>query len=199
MFFHRFFVFAIIVDGISVRKAEHSEICLLFYFLSDLSPDRKERIMSQENIDSANEVEVKNDHQLSQLEIMEKNMKMNVKQAHRSLLAMIFTGGIFLVLLVAACIVVPPAIQTLNNVNTAINQLNGTVEQANASLSQIDDMTASITRTSDNVNKLVEDNTEDLTNSVEKLSEIDYDALNESVQDLKTSAAGLAKVMSFFN
>lgn len=152
---------------------------------------------SEINQETLSEDEKKNG--MSQIEIMEKNMKMNIKQAHRSLLAMIFTGGIFLVLLVAACIVVPPAIQTLNNVNTAINQLNGTVAQANASLTQIDDMTASITKTSDNVNKLVEDNTEDLTNSVQELSKIDYDALNDSIQDLKTSASGLAKIMAFFN
>lgn len=74
-----------------------------------------------------------------------------------------FTGGIFVIILIAAIILVPKVLVTLQHADQLIGN-------ANLALAEITRMSNSVGDMSKKVDQLVADNSEKLTESVEKLS-----------------------------
>ncbi|MCR5411288.1 MAG: hypothetical protein K6E90_09975 [Lachnospiraceae bacterium] len=121
--------------------------------------------------------------------------KKEVKYAKR---AAFFMMGIFLIFLVAAIILVPKIVTTLNSANTAIKAANETLVQANEALTGINTMTTSITGTSDKMNSMLVDNSQSLTDAVDKMNKIDFAGLNQAIQDLQDAVGPFATLMNKF-
>lgn len=109
-----------------------------------------------------------------------------------------FTLGIFLVLAIAMAIVIPQVTTTLANVNSAVNQASDTVAKANEAIDNINLMSTSITGTSEKMNTMLDDNSEAIASSVQKLSNIDFEGLNSAIQDLQDAVGPFASFMNKF-
>ena len=99
--------------------------------------------------------------------------------------------GIFLIMLVAAILIVPRTIKT-------INQVNQLATQASESVTKIDEMTESITTASENLNGFIDENAETLTKATKSISEIDFEGLNQAIKDLQDTVGPMATFFGKF-
>ena len=136
---------------------------------------------------------------LSQIrDLQEKKLKVE-KRTSKLLFALT------LVILIAVIVMVPATLmlfnkvtQTVDKANGAIDDITATVRRAETTLDGIDEMTESASQAASNMNQLVEDNSKTLNESIKALSEVDYEGLNEAINDLKSTASSMAEVMSVF-
>ena len=96
--------------------------------------------------------------------------------------------GIFAVLFITVSIIVPRATATLSNIDQVSGQMYETIDE-------IDTMVAEMTTASTNLNKLVDDNSQALTDAINNIAGIDFEGLNKAIKDLKDTVGPMA---SFF-
>lgn len=104
--------------------------------------------------------------------------------------------GLMLVALVAvvitvAVILVPEATKTLRYIDDVTLKEQET-------LGQIDEVAESLIASSDNLNKLVDENAEELTAAVKSISEVDFEGLNKAIKDFQDAVGPLASFMNRF-
>lgn len=118
-----------------------------------------------------------------------------LKTQKRTLLGTRIATAAVVIMCAAVCIslgiLVPKVTKTLDDVNAAIERTESLVESAEKSLSEIDGMIA-------NVNTLVVDNTESLEEAVNNLNSVNFDELNQAIQDLGDVVEPLANFVNKF-
>lgn len=92
--------------------------------------------------------------------------------------------GIFIMMLVTVAVLVPKISNTLQNANTAIEQISQTAREA-------DELFAS-------VSSLVEESSEGVTLAIDAMNSIDFEGLNQSIEDLGNVVAPLSSFFSRF-
>ena len=97
-------------------------------------------------------------------------------------------AGMLAVLIICVLIVIP-------KVSTTLSHINSVATKAETSIESIDKMTDSILKASENMNKLVDDNGENLAAAVKSLSEIDFEGLNKAISDLQDAVGPMAAFM----
>ena len=139
-----------------------------------------------------------NDHDLL-VELVKSQKKTETKTNILALILMIFV----LLITLALCIIIPKVVFMIDNVNNTIVQVDqavtdfsdGVVQietalgEAQGSLDGIDEMVG-------NVNKIVVENTENASNAITNISNVDIDTLNQSIKNLHDIVEPLA---NFFN
>lgn len=125
----------------------------------------------------------------TQEEVMKTLLKNSKKQVFYARLAAIFTGVLMIAVVVSLVRVVPNFLVTMENANIILVNAQKTLED-------IETMSASITQTSEDLNKLVGDNAESLSASVQKLSEVDFESINQATRDLQDAVGPLADAMN---
>ena len=101
------------------------------------------------------------------------------------------TGAVLCVcaaILIVLITVVPKAVATIENVNNV-------AVSANESLRKIDLVVDEMSEASKNINQLVKDNAEPLSEAVNNMTNVDFDGLNKAIEDLQTTVGPMA---SFF-
>ncbi len=136
--------------------------------------------------------------QMSDREIMMEMLELNRKMVKSTRNEARFTAGVMLVLLVVALLIVPKVLITLTEVNNTIRQLQGSVSKMDSMLDDVNAMTKSITNASDGLNDMIVENSEELSEAVQKLSSVDFEGLNEAIRDLRNTTSGLSKITSIF-
>lgn len=131
-------------------------------------------------------------------ELLKKILESTNRETKYAKRAARFTLGIFLVLLVAMVILIPRITETLTEVNKAVITANATIVKADAAIDNINEMSTSITKTSNSASGMIEDNSEALTSAVQKMSAIDFEGLNTAIQDLQDAVGPFAKFMNSF-
>ncbi len=124
-------------------------------------------------------------------EFQEKLLKLEKKQLFYHRISAVCFAGFLLLSIVTVGILVPKITNTLENINSV-------TQKVETSLGNIDDMATGITDATANLNKLVNDNATELTDAVEKLSQIDYEGLNRAIQDLEDTVGPFASFMNRF-
>ncbi|MCR5157457.1 MAG: hypothetical protein K6C96_12345 [Butyrivibrio sp.] len=94
-----------------------------------------------------------------------------------------------LALIIIGVNVIPKAVVAIQNVSEV-------AQVAIDSLHEIDVMVSDVTNTSQNVNKVIEDNAVPLSDAVNNMSNVDFDGLNKAIADLQDTVGPMA---SFFN
>ena len=102
-------------------------------------------------------------------------------------------------MIVIALTVVFAVIKVVPQVEATLTHINNVALKAQDSLVQVDNMTDGLTKASENLNKLVDDNAQDLTDAVKNISEIDFDGLNKAITDLQGAVGPLANFFGRFN
>ncbi len=118
-------------------------------------------------------------------------IKTNKKQLFWQRISAIGLAGLLATVIVVACILVPKATTTLEYINEVAVKEQET-------LGEIDKVASSVVESSNNLNKLVEENAEELTGAVKSISEVDFDGLNQAIEDFQTAVGPLASFMSRF-
>lgn len=124
-------------------------------------------------------------------EFQEKLLKLEKKQLFYHRISAVCFAGFLLLSIVTVGILVPKITNTLENINSV-------TQKVETSLGNIDDMATGITDATANLNKLVNDNATELTDAVEKLSQIDYEGLNQAIHDLEDTVGPFASFMNRF-
>lgn len=117
-----------------------------------------------------------------QNEIERKYLK---KQLNMMKVLMFAMAGIFLILLIAVSVLVPKITITLDNANVALEQISYTAQQMDDVLME--------------VGELVEDSSEGVTKALENMNTIDFDKLNQSIEDFNNVISPLSGFFGRFN
>jgi hypothetical protein len=99
--------------------------------------------------------------------------------------------AMFLTVFVAALMLIPQVIATLNTVNRVAVEVEEAIVDVNT---MVDEMTVAST----NLNKLVDENAEGLTEAVTNLSNVDFEGLNKAIQDLQDAIGPMATLFNKF-
>ncbi|MCR5671477.1 MAG: hypothetical protein K6G10_10765 [Butyrivibrio sp.] len=83
-------------------------------------------------------------------------------------------------------------------VGTTLGHINDVANSVQSSITGIDTMVEEMTTASKDLNKLVDENAETLTSAVKSLSEIDFEGLNQAIQDLQDAVGPMATFMNRF-
>ncbi|WP_408071785.1 hypothetical protein [Butyrivibrio sp. JL13D10] len=115
-------------------------------------------------------------------------------QRIRTLLVVVIAA----VVVFAIFMVVPKVISTLDKVEQAAVAADETLGKAEATIENIDKMAEALKSSGDNINAMLNENGKTLTDSLEKMSQIDFDGLNQGIKDLQDAVGPLAKFMNTF-
>ena len=102
--------------------------------------------------------------------------------------------GLLAAVIIALCILVPPAVSMINNINVAVTGATATINKANNAIDNIDKMSTEITDATSKMNNLIETNSDSLTDAMKKLQNIDFEGLNNAISDLESIVQPLAKL-----
>lgn len=105
---------------------------------------------------------------------------------------------ILAMILLSVFMVVPKVVKTLREVEKAAITVEETASKAQTTIDEIDKMANSLTTTGDGINSLLSDNSEKLTESLDKMSQIDFDGLNQGIRDLQDAIGPFANLMNSF-
>lgn len=136
------------------------------------------------NVVTNSEAENNNETELDVLKELRNNSQ---KQSFYAKLAACFTGGIFVVVVIAIIVVLPQVKNTVNKVNALADRAETTIDDAEA-------MIESVTETSNNANEIIINNSENFADSIENLSNLDFDGLNQAISDLQDAVGPFAKL-----
>lgn len=109
------------------------------------------------------------------------------KEAKRSGVIAIAMIAIALVFAACAAIIVPEVVDTLNAAQT-------TMQEANSLIGEIDTSLDNVNNVIGDVDTMLEDNTKALEEAITKISNIDVDGLNSSIQDLNKIVSAMGKL-----
>jgi sensor histidine kinase regulating citrate/malate metabolism len=104
--------------------------------------------------------------------------------------------GLMLVALVAVVITV--AVILVPEATTTLRYIDDVALKEQETLGQIDEVAESLIASSDNLNKLVDENAEELTTAVKSISEVDFEGLNKAIKDFQDAVGPLASFMNRF-
>lgn len=107
-------------------------------------------------------------------------------------------GGMFLILLIAALLVVPKAVSALTQAEAVMADAQGLLETADTAISNISAMSDEVTQMSKSLNGFVTDNAQTLTDAATDISNIDFEGLNGAIRDLQDAVGPFAKMMNRF-
>ena len=123
----------------------------------------------------------------TELDVLKELRNNSQKQRFYAKLAAYFTGGIFVVVAIAIIVVLPQVKNTVNKVNALADRAETTIDDAEA-------MIESVTETSNNANEIIINNSENFADSIENLSNLDFDGLNQAISDLQDAVGPFAKL-----
>lgn len=107
------------------------------------------------------------------------------KQLNMMKALMIAMAGIFIMILITVLVLVPKATETLQNANVALEQISYTAQQMDTVF--------------ESAQTLVEDSSEGVTMAIEAMNSIDFEGLNQSIEDLGKVVSPLSNFFSRFN
>ena len=87
----------------------------------------------------------------------------------------------------------------LSNAETTLSKADSLISAANESLMVADKAIASANAAADSANQLMQDNTEAVTNTMQKINSIDFESLNKAITDLKNIVSSLSRATNIFN
>lgn len=140
--------------------------------------------------------EEKQIEEMNEKELLAILVKEQTKSSRNGKILIAIMGVIAAIALIAAILVVPKAVKTLDDTNELISQGETLVLQGQNSLSEIDIMIGDMQSVAGNLNKLVDGNMEVIEDSLGKINNIDFESLNRSIKNL---ADVLQPLANFFN
>lgn len=131
-------------------------------------------------------------------ESIDKMLERMNKQLFYTRILAVAALGLFLVFFLSAVIVVPRVCGTLKQVNSLAENATGTLDAANQALSEVSKMSGEITGVSTQLSEFITENAQTLSDAATDISEIDFEGLNQAIQDLQDAVGPFANLMNSF-
>ena len=136
----------------------------------------------------------KNYAEMTDHDLLVEMLKAQEKDARRGLLAAVSGFTIAVVFAIAFAILIPFAINSLNNIDSALKDCTVMVENAQVTIQQAQTTLDGIDTMTSNVNSVVVDNTESVNSALTEINKIDIAKLNQAIDDLANVVGPLAKL-----
>lgn len=136
--------------------------------------------------------------QLTEAEMWKELLEKTKKQLLYTRVLAAAAVGMFLIMLLAAVVVVPKASAALSQISDVMVRVQGLAENADSAVTGIQKMSGEVTAVSQSLNEFVTDNAQTLTEAAKDISQIDFEGLNQAIQDLQDAVSPLAKMMNRF-
>lgn len=136
--------------------------------------------------------------QLTETEVWKELLEKTKKQLLYTRVLAAAAVGMFLIMLLAAVVVVPKAAAVLSQVSDVMIRVQGLAETADTAVSGIQEMSGEVTAVSKSLGEFVTNNAQTLTEAAEDISQIDFEGLNNAIQDLQDAVSPFAKMMNRF-
>ena len=101
-------------------------------------------------------------------------------------------------LLVVVIRIVPRAVGLLDTLQDSASRIETTMDKADKAMDDVSSMANSVERISGGIDEIVGENGTKLSETVEKMSNIDFDGLNDAIQDLQDAVGPFANFMKRF-
>ena len=141
---------------------------------------------NEQNVNQQNDNEKLPDLDEKLLEEIKRYSKKQVKWQRLSALCIL---GALIVVIVVLFVLIPRVLITLDHINSVAAKVE-------SSLEGVDTMVSEMTDASKNLNNLVGENSKALTDAIDKMANVDYEGLNQAIQDLQDAVGPMA---NFFN
>lgn len=129
-------------------------------------------------------------------------MKQLLEQTREQLFyTRILTGAffaMFLVVFISAVILVPQVYGALEQINDLTEAAGATLDSANQALEEVSEMSEEITGVSTQLSDFITENAQTLSDAATDISEIDFEGLNQAIQDLQDAVGPFANLMNGF-
>ena len=106
--------------------------------------------------------------------------------------------GVLLLVAITVITLVPRVVAVSKDLNSLIDSAQTTIENADKTLEDISGMADSLQQAGDKMDSILADNESVLVESMDKISNIDFDGLNKGIKELQEAVGPLAKFMSRF-
>ena len=139
------------------------------------------------------EVQKTTEHSLLE-ELVNNSQKQLFYERVRTVAALVIAVSIVM----GIVLVVPKALVTVQKANDIMEQASETIILANAAIESVTSMSESITTMGDNMDTFITDNSETMTEVMEKIEGIDFEGLNSAIKDLGDVVEPLANFFGKF-
>lgn len=102
------------------------------------------------------------------------------------------------VVAVALAIVIPKALKTLDDISHVALTAEQTLENANSAIDELTQMSQGVTDLSNQMSTFLTENTSTLDSAMSNIENIDFDGLNQAIRDLQDAVGPMARFMNAF-
>lgn len=121
-------------------------------------------------------------------------LKYEKKAARRTMMVAAALFVIAAIFLIAAIIIVPPVVKTLEAVQATLEQTTELVGKAETTLDNLDNSLSGMNDMINDVDTVLADNTEAMEEAITKISNIDVEGLNQSIDDLNKVVTSMGRL-----
>ncbi len=139
-------------------------------------------------------------------ELLQDILKYQKRSSRLTRIAAIAALFLALVIAVALALVLPKAVKLIDNATESLAEVDGLIEDTEKVMGDLNDITVQVNTVItdagvliDNSNSMVEDNTDAITETVQKLNQVDFETLNKAINDLADVVEPLAKFFNVFH
>ena len=136
-------------------------------------------------------------------ELLEEILKYQKRSSRITRIAAIAVLFIACVFAVALALIIPKVVNILDNATETLEEVDELIADTGDIMDDLNDMTIEVNAVIsdagvliDNSNSMVEDNTDAITETVQELNQVDFETLNQAINDLSDVVEPLA---NFFN
>jgi len=129
-------------------------------------------------------------------ELLQKLVKNSSKQLFYARLTSLAALVLCVAVVVCLAVVVPKVLATVDSANEILLQVSDTITIVDTTLESVTEMSTSITDMGSTMETFITDNAETVEAIMTKLEEIDFEGLNDAIEDLGNVVEPLA---NFFN
>lgn len=137
-----------------------------------------------------------NTHMEDRDELLQKLVKNSSKQLFYARLTSLAALVLCVAVVVCLAVVVPKVLETVDSANDILGQVSDTITIVDTTLESVTEMSTSITDMGSTMETFITDNAETVEAIMTKLEEIDFEGLNDAIEDLGNVVEPLA---NFFN
>lgn len=137
-----------------------------------------------------------NTHMEDRDELLQKLVKNSSKQLFYARLTSLAALVLCVAVVVCLAVVVPKVLETVDSANDILVQVSDTITIVDTTLESVTEMSISITDMGSTMETFITDNAETVEAIMTKLEEIDFEGLNDAIEDLGNVVEPLA---NFFN
>ena len=101
-------------------------------------------------------------------------------------------------LLITAIRIVPRTVKLVDTLQMSADRLDATIDKADKAMEDVSSMAGTVDEIGEEIGTIVGENGDSLTETMKQLSEIDFEGLNQGIQDLQDAVGPLANFMKRF-